>query len=100
MPTFQQLVNKNEVLKQKLRVFEHVKDFVDDLSELDRKVLDEVLLDIDELCIAPLVEQISRIENAKITKTRKTTEEKNVKTEAKKERKPKAKAQRKGKRKR
>lgn len=99
MPTFQQLVKKNETLKQKLRVFEHVKDFVDDLSDIDRGTLDEVLLDLDELCVAPLVEQINKIENAKITKPRKTTEKKDVKAKAKKERKPKAAAKGKGKRK-
>lgn len=98
MPTFQQLVKKNEVLRQKLRVFEHVKDFVDDLKDFDRKTLDEVLLDLDELCVAPLVEQISKIENANVTKSRKTTEKKNVKAKAKKERKPKAAAKGKGKR--
>jgi len=99
MPTFQQLVKKNETLRQKLRVFEHVKDFVDDLSDFERQTLDEVLLDLDELCVAPLVEQISKIENAKITKPRKTTEKKDVKAKAKKERKPKAAAKGKGKRK-
>ena len=89
MGTFSELVEKVEGLRQKLRVLEHVKDFVDDLEQFDRDSLDEVLLDLDELCVAPLVEQINRIEKAKITKPRKTTEKKDVKAKAKKERKPK-----------
>jgi hypothetical protein len=75
MSTFSQLVEEIGRLKQKLRVLEHVKDFVDDLDQFDREALDEVLLDLDELCVAPLVDRIGRIEMAKITRPRKRVAE-------------------------
>ena len=86
MGTFSQLVEEIGRLKQKLRVLEHVKDFVDDLGQFDREALDEVLLDLDEFCVAPLMDRIVRIEMVKITKPRKKiVEQRDVKAEPKKE---------------
>lgn len=98
MATFQQLVEKNDKLRQKLRAFEHVKDFVEDLKAFDPEIVQEVLLDLDEFCVAPLVEEIAKIEGAKITKPR-TTEKRDGKAKAEKKRKP-GKAKEKGNRKR
>lgn len=84
MSTFLELSERRKFLECKREVFELVKDQVGGIAA-DQIILDDVLLDLDEKCVAPLLEEIDSIENSNLT-----AEKKDVKT--KKERKPTKKA--------
>ena len=80
MKTFLELSERRKFLESKKEVFEFMKDQVSGI-EADKIVLDDILLDLDEKCVAPILDEIANIENSNLT-----VEKKDVK--AKKKRKP------------
>ena len=84
MSTFSELSKRREFLENKRAAFELLKDSVSGIAA-DQIILDEVLLDLDEKCVAPVIDEINSIENSEFKKAKKAAEKKDV--EAKKERK-------------
>lgn len=87
MGTFSELVAKVSRLKMKREIYELTKEHVERLrATYDPELVDDVLLDLDELCVGPLVDEINKIEGARISP--KTTGKKDGEAQAKKKRKP------------
>lgn len=101
MATFLRVVEKVARLKRKQEIYDLTKNYVEGLaSSFDLEIVNEVLLDLDELCVGPLLEEIYGIENSRVTKPKaKTTEKKDGKAKAgKKQVKKEGKKNKKGKR--
>ena len=69
MSTFLELSERRRFLENKKEVFELMKDQVGGI-EADQIVLDDVLLDLDEKCVAPILDEIASIENSNLTEKR------------------------------
>lgn len=83
MITFQQALEKRVRLKEKLKALELIKEFTAELKVVSAETIDEVLLDLDEYCVAQVLDELKGLEGAEL----KTTEAKNGKKKRQKSKK-------------